>query len=141
MDIYTVIATVSLVLQIVVLALLFVGLGLKSKKKFHQHGILMLTAVVLHTITILVVMIPSFRVIASGEFPALVSAVTYVHGIAGVLAELLGVWIVVTWRLRTSLQYCAPKKKLMLLTLILWLTALVLGILLYLHFYTTLLIL
>jgi hypothetical protein len=139
MDIYTFIATVSLVLQIIVLTLLFGSLGLKSKKKFRQHGITMLIAVVLHTITILAVMIPSFRLIASGEYPALVSTITYVHGIAGVIAEVFGVWIIVTWRLRTSIQYCAPKKKLMLLTLILWLTAVLLGILLYLHFYTTLL--
>ncbi|MBN1244144.1 hypothetical protein JXA31_00960 [Candidatus Bathyarchaeota archaeon] len=139
MDIYTLIATVSLVLQIAVLILLFGSLGLKGRKKLRQHGITMLIAVVLHTISILAVMIPSFGVITSGDFPVLISAIAYVHGITGIIAEVFGVWIIATWRLRTSLQYCAPKKKLMRLTLILWLIALFLGILLYLHFYTTLL--
>jgi len=139
MDFYTLVATVSLVLQIVVLILLFGSLGLKGKKKFRQHGITMLIAVVLHTISILTVMIPSFGAITSGNFSAVVSAITYVHGITGILAEVFGAWIVASWRLRTSLQYCAPKKKLMRITLILWLTTLLVGILLYLHFYTTLL--
>jgi len=139
MDIYQLIATISLSLQIAVLVLLVGGYKLKRMKKFRQHGIAMLTAVVLHTITILAVMIPSFRAIISEEFPVIILAVTSLHGIIGIMTEFLGVFIVASWRLRTSLQYCQPKKKLMRLTLILWLTALFIGILVYLHFYTTLL--
>jgi len=136
MDIYTLIATVSLVLQIVILFLLFGSVGLKVRKKFRQHGITMLIAVVLHTITILAVMIPSFGAISSGDFPVVISTIASVHGILGILAEVLGVWIVASWRLRRSLQYCAPKKTLMRLTLTLWFIALILGVLIYLHFYT-----
>jgi len=69
----------------------------------------------------------------------LVTIVAPLHGIMGIIAAVLGVWIVASWRLRASLQYCMPKKKFMLLTLTLWLIALLLGILLYLHFYTTIL--
>lgn len=139
MAVYSFVATVSFVLQIIIPVLLFVSLGLKGKKKFREHGITMLIAVVLHSISIFAVMVPSFLVIPSVDISAAVSAITYVHGIAGILAEVCGVWIVVSWRLRTSLQYCAPKKNLMRITLIAWLTALLLGILIYLHFYTTLL--
>jgi uncharacterized membrane protein YozB (DUF420 family) len=136
MDIYTLIATANLVLQIAILILLFGSVWLKTKKRFRQHGITMLTAVVLHTIAIFAIMIRSFSAIISGDFPLAVSTITAVHGILGILAEVLGVWIVASWRLRTSLRYCAPKKNLMLLTLTLWLTALILGVLIYLHFYT-----
>ena len=139
MDIYTLIATVSLVLQIAILILLSGSLELRRRKKFRQHGITMLSAVVLHTISIVAVMIPSFRVITAGDFTVF-SLIAYVHGTAGALAELFALWILLTWRLRTSTQYCAPKKKFMLLTLTLWLTAIVLGILLYLYYYTTLLV-
>lgn len=139
MSFYTLVATTSFVLQIAVLMLLLGSLTLKGKKKFREHGITMLIAVVLHTISIFAVMVPSFGAITSGGFSAVTAAVTYVHGISGIIAEAFGVWIVVSWRLRTSLQYCIAKKKLMLITLIAWLTALVLGTLLYLHFYTTLL--
>jgi hypothetical protein len=96
----------------------------------------MLTAVVLQTIAIFAIMIRSFGAIISGDFPVAVSTITAVHGTLGILAEVLGVWIVASWRLRTSLQYCAPKKNLMPLTLSLWLTALILGMRIYLHFYT-----
>jgi uncharacterized membrane protein YozB (DUF420 family) len=139
MDIYQLIATINLSLQIAVFFLLMGGYKLKRMKKFRQHGIAMFTAVVLHTISILVIMIPSFSVIIPGSFPVIVLAVTSLHGILGILTEILGVFIVASWRLRTSLQYCTPKKKLMRFTLILWLSALILGILVYLHFYTTLL--
>ena len=136
MDLYTLIATVSLVLQIIILFLLFGGYGLKAKKKFRQHGIVMLVAVVLHTITILAVMFPSFRAIMTGDVPILISTITSIHGVLGIVAEVLGIWIVASWRLRTSLQYCMPKKKWMLLTIISWLTAIILGVIIYLHFYT-----
>ena len=53
-------STISLVIQIVVLALLIGAYMLKRQNKFRQHGIIMLSAVVLHIISILAVMIPSF---------------------------------------------------------------------------------
>jgi len=138
-----VLAAVSLVLQIVILVLLFGSIGLKRRKKFRQHGMTMLLAVVLHTITILLVMIPSFVI---GFIPYFltnisdaVSIIAIVHGAMGILAEVLGIFIVTSWRLQKSLQYCAPRKKLMRVTLILWLTALFLGVLLYLRLYLTIL--
>jgi hypothetical protein len=143
MEYYQLAVTISLVLQIVVLVLLFSSLALKGKKKFRQHGITMVIAVVLHTITILTVMLPSFVL---GIIPYIstnatdtIAIIAAVHGITGIIAAVLGVWIVASWRLRASLQYCAPKKKIMLVTLTLWVIALLLGILLYLNFYTTLL--
>ena len=136
-------ATVSLVLQIVILVLLFGSVGLKGRKKLRQHGMTMFLAVVLHTTAILLVMIPSF---VNGFIPYfstnisdVVSIIAIVHGAAGILAEVLGVWIVTSWRLRKSLQYCAPRKKLMRFTLILWLIALFLGVLLYIVLYLTIL--
>ena len=99
----------------------------------------MLVAVVLYTISILAIMVPSFGAITSGDLPIIISTIASVHGITGILAEVLGVWIIASWRLHTSIQYCAPKKRLIRLTLIVWLTTLLLGIFLYLNFYTTLL--
>jgi hypothetical protein len=144
MDYYQLIASINLGVQIVVLVLLLGGYWLKRMKKFRQHGIAMLIAVILHTITVLAVMLPSF---VSAVIPlilantsAVVTVVAPLHGVMGIIAAVLGVWIVASWRLRASLQYCGlgkSKKKLMLFTLILWLIALFLGIILYLHFYTT----
>jgi hypothetical protein len=123
--------------------LLLGGYTLKRMKKFRQHGITMFIAVVLHTITILTVMIPSFVLgfspPSSLDLTNIIVIIALVHASIGISVELLGVWIVASWRLRTSLQTCFAKKKVMLVTLTLWLIAISLGILLYLNFYTTLL--
>jgi uncharacterized membrane protein YozB (DUF420 family) len=146
MDYYQLVAAINLIVQIVVLVLLLGGYWLKQMKKFRQHGITMLTAVILHMIMVLAVMLPSFVLgvipLILANSSAVVTIVVPLHGIMGIIAAVLGVWIVTQWRLHASLQYCGgstPKKKLMRLTLIVWLIALLLGVLLYLHFYTAVL--
>jgi hypothetical protein len=124
----------NLYLQVLFLALVFVSLGLKMQKKFRLHGITMLAAVVLHLISVIIVMIPSYfsvlPLIAEGALGA-VYIITLVHGIIGILTTVLAIWIVASWRLRQSLKYCAPKKKAMRATLILWVLAVIIAILLY----------
>ena len=83
----------------------------------------MLLAILLHTISISVVMIPSFvnGFAAQGaiDFGNLLVIIAFVHAIAGVIAELLGVWIIVSWRFQSSLRICSPRKNLMRYTLVL----------------------
>ncbi len=137
MDFYLLVATSSLILQLVVLGLLFLGYNFKRQKKYRQHGFSMFSAVFIHLITIIVIMIPSFSAIVFFEtgIPTYISALSIVHGVLGLLAFLLGLWIVASWRLRTSLQHCAPKKKFMRITIILWITSIVLGAIMYMIFY------
>lgn len=136
MDYYQIAATISLILQIVVLVLLFAGVGLKGRKKFRQHGIVMLAAVVLHTIVILAWMVPSFSTLLS--FPSsinladMIVVTILVHAFMGIAADLLGIWLVVSWRLRVDMKTCFTKKRLMRVTITLWLITLFLGIVLYL---------
>jgi uncharacterized membrane protein YozB (DUF420 family) len=136
MDNYQIVATVSLGVQIAVLFLLLGGFSLKRMKKFRQHGIAMLSAVVLHAILVIAWMIPSF----SGFFSApgsvnladTIAIVVLVHAFAGIAALVLGVWLVASWRLKADMKTCFAKKKIMRVTLPLWLIALFLGIILYL---------
>jgi uncharacterized membrane protein YozB (DUF420 family) len=134
MDYYQIAATISLIFQIVVLILLFAGVGLKGRKKFRQHGIVMLTAVVLHTIIILAWMVPSFTLSFSDSINlADVIVVTIlVHALMGIAADLLGIWLVASWRLHADMKTCFAKKSFMRVTMALWLIALFLGIVLYL---------
>ena len=143
MDYVQLLATISLSIQLVVLGLLIGGYTPKRMKKFRQHGITMLTAVALHLIVIFLVMLPSF---VSGIIPYAsrnavdpILLIGIVHAVLGTTAAALGVWIVGSWRLRQSLQFCIPKKRIMLATLTPWVIAIILGILLYLRLYTTLL--
>ena len=53
------------------------------------------------------------------------------HVSVTVLAVLLGVWVIGSWRFRSKL-YCAPKKKIMRLIFVLWILGYIIGILFYL---------
>jgi uncharacterized membrane protein YozB (DUF420 family) len=81
-------------------------------------------------------MIPSF-----GRFFGMPSSVNYadplviatlVHVSAGLLAAVLGIWLVGSWHLQKDLQPCFRRKRFMDVTFTLWSTAIVLGIVLYL---------
>ena len=129
-------STVSMIIQLVVLALLVIAIVLKNQKKFRYHGITMFSAVVLHLISILAVMIPSI----SGFFavPELINyadpfvVLTMVHVAAGILAAGLGIWLVGVWHLKTDMQTCFKNKRIMDITFVLWLLSIVLGVVLYL---------
>lgn len=67
-----------------------------------------------------------------------VSLVIFAHATLGVTTMILGLWLVGSWHLQSSVQNCAAKKKVMRLTVVLWLVALLLGVLLYVYLYTSL---
>lgn len=137
MNIYLLFATLSLLIQVIVLVLLITSYTFKRKQKFRQHGILMLSAVVLHASMILTIMVPSFSVIAftATGLPITTVLTAIVHATFGTTPLVLGIWIVGSWRLRASLQFCSPKKKIMRATFILWLIAISIGIILYFTLY------
>ena len=144
-DPFALIATTSLAIQVIVLFLLLYGYLLKRRLEFRRHGITMTAAVILHLVIIFVIMIPSFvlAVVPNYILPKpleIVSIVGLIHGIAGVLAASLGVWRVASWRLHKDFKGCFNKKRYMLSTMIIWLTALSLGIILYTIFYWSILI-
>ncbi len=126
---------ISLVLQISILVLFVFAVVMKSRKKFRYHGLVMLVAVALHIVGVLVVMVPSFGLFfgfGSINLADGITVITLVHAFAGVAAALLGVWLVGSWHLKTDLQGCFRKKRLMDVTSGLWMLAIVLGIVIYL---------
>jgi uncharacterized membrane protein YozB (DUF420 family) len=134
-DYIQIIATISLGVQITVLFLLIGGFALKRVKKYRQHGITMTSALALHFTVILTWMIWSllaFLSSSSTNLADILTIITLAHASVGITAGLLGVWIVSSWRLRANMQMCFAKKRVMLVTLTLWLIALSLGVILYL---------
>ena len=134
------IATASLALQIVVFVLLVVGFYYKRRQKFRRHGTVMASAVGLHLITILAVMIPSFVLAIVPEYIVpeplmLVSLAGLFHGVFGLVAIGLGIYLVAAWGFRRDVQGCFKRKRIMDLTITLWFVALILGFVIYGLFY------
>jgi uncharacterized membrane protein YozB (DUF420 family) len=125
---------VNLGLQVVILVLLLSSYLLKRRRRFFLHGSLMLTAVVLNAVGLLLVMGPSLLSLSVDLFAGLslvASVVVLIHAVLGSVVLILGIWIVGSWRLRSNVQPCVRKKHVMLVTMVLWITALLLGVYVY----------
>lgn len=131
------VGNISLVLQIVILFLLVLGLpffrgqtGKKEQKNLIAHGYSTVAALVLHTILIFVIMIPS---LASGipavAYLTFVSAFTVTsHAILGTLAEILGLLIVAFWLGKGPKKMtCWRHRRWMSFTFIIWVISVVNG--------------
>jgi uncharacterized membrane protein YozB (DUF420 family) len=133
------ITDINLLIQIIAFILILVGFGYKTKGKFRNHGVAMGAAVVLHLTSFLLAMGPSF--LDGFEFfttdTSLLGVQTmWVHAVTGAIALVLGIVIVVTWIARVSdIAACTRRKRLMDVTVLLWLISLIFGIATYLNFY------
>ena len=132
------VAQSNLVFQIIILALLIASLILKKGRNYFLHGSTMMIAAILNAFSFILVMGPSL--LNLGQLVVdkplnMISIATMTHGILGAIAEFLAIWVVVSWRLRSSTKYCVKKRKIMKVTLVLWLIAVFSGILLYAFLY------
>ena len=134
MGVIVLIATLSLIVQIVTLSIVVSGYIMKRKLRFIQHGKLMLIAVIMQFISFLLIMGPAFFIIVENGFaqkPILLSTVTIIHASLGGTALATGIWITGSWHLQTSIVNCVKKRKIMRYLIITWILALTMGITLY----------
>jgi hypothetical protein len=128
------VGNISLVLQVVILFLLILGLpfakGFGGKKNLMRHGYLTVLALILHTLLIFMVMIPSFNN-GLGELGGLTfpyALTVWSHVILGTAAEILGIIVVGFWVSKPlSNMACARTKKVMLPLFIIWSLAIING--------------
>lgn len=138
----TEIAELNLALQVFLVLLLASSYMIKRRGRFVAHGRMMLIGIILNGISFLLVMGPSLfgRLVGSDAFIvnyplSKLSLALTAHATFGTVAEILGGWIVASWRLGSNVQKCARNKKAMRATFIFWLVALFLGILIYFYQY------
>jgi uncharacterized membrane protein YozB (DUF420 family) len=130
---------INLIVQIVMFLIIGIGFIYKIRRKYKIHGSMMGIAVILHVISFITVMGPSF----SGGYEFLTTATSetgvqtiWVHVIAGAIAMLLGIFLVAAWALRPSnVAGCSRRKRIMDVTIGLWLVSLIFGITSYVIFY------
>jgi len=129
----------NLILQIITLAIIFVSLYYKKKLKLKHHGITMGVAVILHLLSFVLVMGPAF--FTYFEFYSTSTSIgavqtAWLHAVPGAIALVLGLLLVAVWALNSSnVKGCYKRKRIMDVTLILWLFSLVFGIVTYALFY------
>ncbi len=131
----TLVADINLILQVVVLIVLSAGAFQARRRNFDSHRLLMTAAVIANAALIIAIMNPSFfRILPFGlRSPgARRPTVMWPHVLVGTLAELMGVYIVIRTNVEQSTASSWPgMMRVMLITLLLWLVALVGGITLY----------
>ena len=132
------IGNISLALQIVILFLLILGLpffrGAINRKNLVWHGYSTVAALVLHSILIFLVMIPSLSN-GIGELAeiSILNLFTIIsHAILGTLAEILGLTIVLLWVISgINSMACGKRKRWMMPLFIIWVISIVNGILIH----------
>ena len=114
----------------------------RLKHSLVRHATLMGVGIGLHTVSILVIMVPSLLSMASSSSHLLANLLTrlaslvVIHAIVGSLVEILGIWLVATWLPnRAGVEKCFKKKNVMRVTIALWLLELILGIYIYMMLY------
>ena len=135
----TVQADANLLFQIAVFLVLAAGLLMaKAKQSFQKHGLIMGIALGVHTIAIVVGMVPSM--LASRglfeDWSAGLALVMLSHAVLGSIVEILGIYLVGAWAAnRKNVQACYKRKTAMRATLLLWLVELIAGIYAYVLLY------
>jgi uncharacterized membrane protein YozB (DUF420 family) len=141
LELSTIIATVSLAIEVTVLALLTAGFSFKNKQQFRRHGKTMTAAIILHIGTILGVMVPSlvsgFSSPGAIDFTNWLAILSLLHASLGTIAALLGAIPVLSWRIGAEVQICFKRKKYMLSAFTLWVIAFLMGVPMYVSFYAT----
>lgn len=125
----------NLITQIITMIILFLSLYYKNKKNYKTHAITMTIAVVLHLLTFILVMGPIFFEFLSfyqTETGLTYVQTTWIHAIPGAIALVLGIVLILIWAFNTSnIEKCFKRKRIMDITLILWIISLIFGIITY----------
>jgi uncharacterized membrane protein YozB (DUF420 family) len=91
-------ADLNLVIQLAMGLALIAGAFLARAKRYKAHGICQASVLILNLVMIAVVMWPSFSALVIPRIPARLSrqsvAIPAIHGLLGVAAEVLGLYIV-----------------------------------------------
>ena len=92
-------ADLNLVIQLAMGFALIAGVFLARAKRYKAHGICQTSVLILNLVMIAVVMWPSFSALVIPRVPARLSrqsvAIPAIHGLLGVVAEVLGLYIAV----------------------------------------------
>jgi uncharacterized membrane protein YozB (DUF420 family) len=90
----------NMLAQLVITGVLFAAVLYAKRREFRLHGLVVASAVALNGLSILLVMVPSALRIFSGAGLNSFTLTVGVHVFLGTVAQVAGLYIVWTWRLR-----------------------------------------
>ena len=124
----------DLVIQIAIFCVLVVDYFFIKKKNLRLHGLLMTSTFIANTILIAVVMLPPFVGESTELFVNILEAESLLflsHHVLGLVAELLGGFLVLRWVIKSfNVSFCKGQT-LMKATLSTWLVSIILGVVLF----------
>jgi uncharacterized membrane protein YozB (DUF420 family) len=121
----------NLLVQLIITGVLLAAIMYAKKREFKLHGLIIATAVALNTLSILLVMVPSVIRIFSGASLNNFTLTVGAHVFLGTVAQLAGIYIVWSWRLREPGGTCFRLVGRMKSLSGLWTLMVVLGVLIY----------
>lgn len=124
-------STPNLLAQVMIIAILTIGILYVGRKRFVQHGYIILAAVFLNALSVLIVMIPSVYRILSGASINPFTIVVIAHSILGAASVLAGIYLIAIWRLRKPGESCFKIAKYMRPLAIVWGISAVFGFFVY----------
>ncbi len=125
---------ISVILQLVVMGVIFVGFMFAKRRSFMTHGIVLFIATLLNTGAILVVMIPVALRLGDSSVIGL-NMLFRAHMVVGLIVEAAAIYILAEWRFQKPGPTCFQRKKWMLTLALVWMGELILGLLLYMRLY------
>ena len=125
----------NLATQIITLGILFLSLYYKKKNNYKIHATTMSIAVVIHLLTFVLVMGPiffEFFTFFSTETSLNYVQTTWIHAIPGAVALILAIFLILKWAInQQNIDGCFKRKKIMDITIVLWIISLLFGIITY----------
>lgn len=134
------ITDINLLFQIIAVILVIIGIIYKLKRKIKIHGYLMSVAIFMHLITFIVAMGPAFSEgldFFTNSTDLIGVQAMWIHAITGIIGLIMGIILVLLWIINLSnLTGCVKRKRLMDITIVLWIISFIFGVVTYLSFYT-----
>ena len=126
-------SSLNMILQIAILILLLMGyLEARRKRNFLKHGYYLTFAMIINTLSFLLIMGPSLIEYRIWAQPLnLLNIIVIIHAVVGLVVIVQGIWIFWGWRLQSNVKGCIYKRKQMKTTLYLWILAFITGSILY----------
>jgi uncharacterized membrane protein YozB (DUF420 family) len=134
----TMLSYLDFIIQIAILGVLVISYFFIRKKNLRQHGALMTSVFVVNTILLVAVMLPPFLSEGTEIFGNILdmdSLLLLSHHVLGLIAELLGAFLVFRWAIKAFNTSFCKGKILMRVTMGTWLASILLGAVIFiLHF-------